>query len=433
MKIYLLLMFGAFLSVTVFGQPFDKKTQIGFSQKLQNFMEFQVPSDNSEKLDSTITDTWDTSGSNWIFKSRKKYVYTVNGNTTTCISSVRDESTGFVWVYSDKDETTFNTSGIATMYKTYDWDVPSSQWVPVMKMEFTFGAGDRLNSNSTYMWNTTSGKWEGLAKTEYTYDGSGKLISDIGYNWDDGTSAWVKETKSEYEYTSENLTLETVYNLDGGQWIKFSKTEFTYNANKKSTLEITSLWDGALWINSKQSEYNYDTSGNQTLSISYSWDGAQWVYSVKTEYTFTGGKMTLYSSFLWMGNQWFGILKNEFTYGVSNGLNYTVTIGSGWEVNQWVKKSRSTSWYSAQTSSINDFSEKTICVYPNPAKNFIVFDLADNSGSATAEIFDIQGKMVLKQRLSGNRKMSVSNLSKGLYMFKVLNAGNYYTGKLIIE
>jgi hypothetical protein len=433
MKNFLLLTFAVFLSISAFGQPFNKKTPIGFSQNRQNFVEFQVPSANSEKLDSTITDKWDVPSSQWIFQSRKKYVYTVNGYMTTCISSIRDETTAFIWVNSDKEETTVNTNGNTTLYKTYDWDVPSSQWVPSMKMEFTFIAADRMSSNSTYMWNTSTSKWDGLAKTEYTYDGSGNLISDIGYTWDDGTSAWVKDNKSEYTYSNGNVSVEINYNWDGAQWIKFSKTEFTYNANKKNSLDITFLWDGSQWLNSKKSEYTYDTGGNQTLSISYTWDGSQWVNSSKIESTYVSGKITVYSYFAWIGNQWFGMLKNEFTYGVSHGLNYTVTIGSGWVVNQWVKKSRATSWYSAQTSGINNFSEKTIHVYPNPAKEFIVFDLADISGSAIAEIFDIHGKMVLEQRLSDNRQISVSNLSRGLYIYKVLNGVNNYTGKLIIE
>jgi hypothetical protein len=127
------------------------------------------------------------------------------------------------------------------------------------------------------------------------------------------------------------------------------------------------------------------------------------------------------------------MLKNEISYGVSNGLNYTVTIGSAWVINQWVKKSRATSWYSTQTSGINNLSDNTLHVYPNPAREFIVFDLTDISGSAIAEVFDIQGKMVLEQKLYGNRKMSVSHLSKGLYLYKVTNSGNIYTGKLIIE
>jgi hypothetical protein len=433
MKITLLLMLAAILSISAFGQEWNKKTGISYSQKPQNFTEFQVPSVNTERLDSAITDTWDTAGSKWIFKTRKKYVYTVNGTTTTCISSIRDASTGFNWVNSDKDETTVDTNGNITSYKTYDWDVTSGQWIPVMKMEFTFVAINRTSSNSTFMWNTTKSKWDGLAKTEYTYDGGGNLISDMGYSWDDVTSAWAKETKTEYTYSNGLVNVETNYNWDSGQWVKFGKTELTYNASKKITFDVTYLWDGSQWLNSQKSEYTHDTNGNQTLSLSYGWDGSQWVYIRKTESTYAGGNLTMNSFFNWVGNLWFGIIKNEFTYGVTNGLNYTVTIGSGWVINQWVKNARSTSWYSVQSTGINNISENPLRVYPNPAREFIVFDLADISGLAIAEVFDIQGKMVLEQRLYGNRKMSVSNLSRGLYMYKVFNGGNIYTGKLIIE
>jgi Leucine-rich repeat (LRR) protein len=74
-----------------------------------------------------------------------------------------------------------------------------------------------------------------------------------------------------------------------------------------------------------------------------------------------------------------------------------------------------------------------ISVYPNPATAFFTFDLKNISESAMVELFDLQGKKVLEQKLSENKQISVSNLPKGLYMYKINNGGKLYTGKIAVE
>jgi hypothetical protein len=403
MKTTLLLMIAAFLIISAFGQPVNKKARIDIYQKQQIPQNLQSFLTTGEKLDSTITETWNQSGNTWVFSSRIKYAYTINGYVTTCISSTRDASTSFVWVYSEKDETTVNAKGTTTLYNVYTWDKASNLWVHDWKMEYTINAGEKTTSKMVY--NDIIG-WDELvnsSKTEYTYDAGGNLISDINYDWDSGTSAWVKKSKTDYTFTAGVVTMEITSNWNGSQWVNSSKTEITY------------------------------AGGNQGMIISYSWNGSQWVNSSKMDFTYASGKLTVYTVSSWTGGQWVALLKNEFTYGVNIGSSYTITTASMWAVNQWVKNSRSTSWYSAQTSGINEFSEKNIHVYPNPAKEYIVFDLADISGSTAAEIFDIQGKKVMEQRLSENKIISVSKLSKGLYTYKLINSGIIWTGKFIIE
>jgi len=403
MKTTLLLMIAVFLTITAWGQPAHKTARMDAYQKQQNPQNFQGFLTTGEKLDSTITETWNVLGSTWDIMSRIKYAYTVNGYLTTCISSTRDASTGFVWVNSEKDETTVNAHGTTTLYRVYEWNKASGIWVNDWKMESTIDAGEKTTSQISYEWNTSSSQWVNLAKTDYTYDGGGTLVSDINYDWNTGTSAWVKKSKTEYTFTSGVVTLEITSNWNGSQWVNSGKTEITY------------------------------TGGNQNMIIAYSWDGSQWVNASKMEYTYADGKMTLYTISSWTGGQWVTLLKSEFTYGVRGGLNYTITTAYMWVVDQWVGNSRSTSWYSAQTSGINEFPERSIWVYPNPAKEYIVFDLSDISGSPVVEIFDIQGKKVLEQRLSGSMQISVSKLSEGLYTYRLVNNGIIRTGKLIIE
>ena len=49
----------------------------------------------------------------------------------------------------------------------------------------------------------------------------------------------------------------------------------------------------------------------------------------------------------------------------------------------------------AATSLKLDKTNSRINIYPNPAKEYIVFDLTNISSSSTVELFDMQGKKVL--------------------------------------
>ena len=99
-----------------------------------------------------------------------------------------------------------------------------------------------------------------------------------------------------------------------------------------------------------------------------------------------------------------------------------------------MKQSQLIYYYSElNPTAVPGISERKISVYPNPANDYVVFDLPNIYESATVELFDIQGKKVLEQKLPENRQISVSNLHKGLYMYKLNNKGVIYTGKLIIE
>ena len=74
-----------------------------------------------------------------------------------------------------------------------------------------------------------------------------------------------------------------------------------------------------------------------------------------------------------------------------------------------------------------------ISVHPNPAKEFIVFDLTNILSSAIVELYDLQGKKVMEKKISGDKRVTIGNLPKGMYMYKLHNNGISYTGKLIFE
>ncbi|WP_417431155.1 T9SS type A sorting domain-containing protein [Halpernia sp.] len=64
--------------------------------------------------------------------------------------------------------------------------------------------------------------------------------------------------------------------------------------------------------------------------------------------------------------------------------------------------------------------KNNVVLYPNPVHSEAVLELK-NSENSNLEVYDINGKMVLRKSLNNNSKnpINTSNLPKGVYLFKV--------------
>ncbi len=72
-------------------------------------------------------------------------------------------------------------------------------------------------------------------------------------------------------------------------------------------------------------------------------------------------------------------------------------------------------------------------VYPNPASNFITIG-TEFTGNADFIIYNPEGKKLLKVKLSSNKVViPISNLNNGVYIFRIINNSDSFTGKLIIN
>jgi hypothetical protein len=69
-----------------------------------------------------------------------------------------------------------------------------------------------------------------------------------------------------------------------------------------------------------------------------------------------------------------------------------------------------------------------LSIYPNPASNQTTVS-TPFSGNFDLEIFNTQGKLVLK--LQNQNKLEISNLTAGLYVVRVIAGNSTYSGKLL--
>jgi hypothetical protein len=73
-------------------------------------------------------------------------------------------------------------------------------------------------------------------------------------------------------------------------------------------------------------------------------------------------------------------------------------------------------------------------VFPNPAKEFVLVEMADTQ-TIILKLYTLAGQIVLQEMVKGSgKKINISNLKQGLYIYKIVDdKGKLITGKLIIR
>lgn len=217
---------------------------------------------------------------------------------------------------------------------------------------------------------------------DFKYNLKGDIESRTKYYRDDPDYIWVAAEKIEYSYDSNRKLI----------------TEFTY-------LPKTNPPDGNI-ILSLKSEYYYDSSyGVKELFLPYEFND------------FSADR------YLMMSNKWNFLI----SYKIDERINYTNP--PLWTIDRRIKY-----YYSDHlTTRTEEHRKNETTVYPNPAEDYIVVDLGSISQPSVFELFDIHGRIVLREEIHQTHRIQVSQLQRGMYIFKIQLQNQVTTGKILLQ
>jgi PKD repeat protein len=72
-----------------------------------------------------------------------------------------------------------------------------------------------------------------------------------------------------------------------------------------------------------------------------------------------------------------------------------------------------------------------LIIYPNPNNGKFIIE-TNNTDKQTLQIFDVNGKQVLSQTITGKTNIDVSNLAEGVYNLSLVSAANVINKRLVI-
>lgn len=112
--------------------------------------------------------------------------------------------------------------------------------------------------------------------------------------------------------------------------------------------------------------------------------------------------------------------------------NRIYKINTGWwthSSNVSIDTTASCNFTEFQYMGIDDTKIKSITIYPNPADNFIHFNI-DNE-IELLEIYDSKLTLIKSSTQLRNKFLDISQLPSGIYFCKVYSKGKYYSGKFL--
>jgi hypothetical protein len=378
------------------------------------------------------------------------------------------------WVTAGKRVNTYNAYGQIILDLAYWWDETAGMWVFRYKNDYTWNEGSKLLSVASFLWDEIRGTWYGGSRHDYTYDDHGNKATVISFDWDPNAEDWIYYNKEEYNYDAEGKLASLTawkWNISPDQWFMDFKMDHAYDQNGNDTLINLYTIDpdnGALavseimkygydengfrvsflevirpdsvtgWINNYRSEYTNDATGNLILSVQYYWNEitGEWLANIKESYDYdAAGHVTLYKEYLNNDSpvNWDSTLIIEQTYDEYGNLKVETFHGKSAFTGVW-NVSRNINFYSVyDITQVPSIPDPPVSVYPNPASEYILFDLEGSPESAIVEMFNSQGRQVLKRRIFGSEPVTVNQLAKGIYMYTVTYGKKIYSGKVLIQ
>jgi hypothetical protein len=298
------------------------------------------------------------------------------------------------------------------------------------KHEYQYNANGKISQEISYNWDKITEKWEASWKSEISYNSNGDETSSIDYSWDEYSNQWSANWKSEYNYNSQGKQSSAIYFYYNNQaWNFEGKEEFTYDLHGYLIQRLEyDVNNNNQWIQDDKDVFVYDDKGNNTQAFYYNnWDiqTNKWDDIYKEEYSFDN----TYS---------YNDLILPFYFDVNTIFAHMITEFNGyyWDniANEWISGEKATFAYSPiNITAIENIRENELKAYPNPATDFVVFELKNASQPATIEIIDIRGKKVVSQVLPDNRHIAVSQLKSGLYFYTVSQNERIYRGKVVVK
>lgn len=290
---------------------------------------------------------------------------------------------------------------------------------------------------------------------EFKYDSSGLLSRTILSQRNDSLSSWQVVFDDDYSHDKTlNITYAHVY---GGEYCIFyfdpsgrilhlkdavtDSIDFKYNPNGEieSRTKYFKDYPDYIWVVAEKIEYSYDSNRKLITELSYlpktNPPDGNIILSLKSEYYYDSsyGVKDLFlpyefndfsaDRYLLMSNKWNFLI----SYKIDERINYTNP--PLWTIDRRIKY-----YYSDHLTTRTEKHRKNeTTVYPNPAEDYFVVDLGNISQPSVFELFDIHGRIVLREEIHQTHRIQVSQLQRGMYIYKIQLQNQVTTGKILLQ
>jgi YD repeat-containing protein len=373
----------------------------------------------------------------WQAMYQDSFIYTSDGQAVQLVASAwggQQED----WVPQVITDTMKNAEGFVE--EVIQYASCGGQFAPKKKELYTYDKSNQLFEILTQYWDNLIQSWAFSYRSVNTYTNDGKLSDQTFQYWDMFSQQWINNYRQiliydDFERLNQTIyqfwlfgdweTSQTdhyVYNNDdqlieqliGDLW----KLNYTYDTNGLRLEEIrsgqSSLNDTVEWIPQQRYSYSYNSEGQETLSEHFQFDASTstWLPDRRT-YTF-------------------------FQSGTSSPLQKVYEYLYPTEMTDEIQTSALHFWSPRDLTSSQAVPETTAfdCQLANPYTNNGLIQCEDwpDFESGQLYLFDVLGRIKIKQLVSNPMRLQTGHLGAGIYSLLIERKdGTIFRQKLFLE
>lgn len=334
-------------------------------------------------LDLASNFAWDADKQLWQADHQAEYQYDTKGNLVSDIGTQYDESNKPSIYYKNLFSYTDNNDLSTQEYYTYDAlrqnlagvsrfeyfynasgspesvieytksDVPNN-WTPSTKSIYGYTNDTIQSSYEIYKYDASAGIWAKNIKNVQIYNSAAQLESEENYTAS-GDNNWQRYSRTVNEYQDGKLTISTLYNSNGIDWVASTRSTYGYSGGKV-VVKLTSLYNptSSVWANAFKDSTEYLANGKLYKQTAFKWDenSSSWIAVSKDVHGYDS-ENTLEQYFYSSDGQWVGTQKTVQKYDVSGNNLLSEKYAWNQETSSWIPSSKIEKMYDGETQKIN--------------------------------------------------------------------------------
>ncbi|MCX6351586.1 MAG: T9SS type A sorting domain-containing protein [Bacteroidetes bacterium] len=233
-------------------------------------------------------------------------------------------------------------------------------------------------------------------------------------------------------YTNTRLTQVIRYTWIFGKWNNSQRTTISYNTAGRVSFKKIDLWSSSTWNPSYIDSNVYDNTGKLIREVLANYNGKTYTNSNQKYYSYDLKARVAYKeNVIWSAGKWVKSTREVFTYNTTGQLTDI-------KLQQYAagayNDAYNTNFEYETTTAVEDVAVQNneFKFYPNPCSGNLNVALPQDNTSYNVSLFDVQGKLMLSQKVEANDlQMDISTLKNGIYILQCSNGEKMQTGRIV--
>lgn len=388
--------------------------------------------DNDQNQTLELNTIWDTISQKFINDFKHEYSYTETGETSCWLTCEWNKETN-LW-----DTLFYNASNYeADLLMNSEGSICFPGYFRATKTEYKYNENNQQIERINYSKESALVSFLKQKKVTKSYDANGNNDSYKEFVWNEPTDDWVPSLIINYKYNNLNELiyrerLDYVDSLD--TYVYRWNNNFEYDTESRQVYKICHTWDAtnSSWVNDYERNYLFDRNGNPLTENKLDWDTITNTFITSTQVEHIYDLSIDFSQINYPSNlEYFQISNVKFFTQYDNMMLQETSMEQKDGKLETIEQFNF--YYSSiETTGANKYFTSSISVYPNPATDIITLNMNDEVGRSVFELYNLQGKKVMREELKQSTAIDVSAVSQGTYFYLITNENEVAKGKLIV-